>query len=202
MTTRIDVGDGRIIDPGALDAPAVHKPITRPPVKYHKPKKKIGRPPKPKPPRSKHHRTGPGIIKDRRENIPGYTDWEKLRIHQMVQFRNKLGFPNWSRVGVPDGMNKKTAALAWARAKRKAMKDMENLEKAGLITDEDDQHAREAMFETLKIMRAPVNMDLRLKAAAQVLAYTKSKPVQKTETKIDAAEAWLARIAQADASED
>jgi hypothetical protein len=129
------------------------------------------------------------------DEVPGYREWLQYRVAQMAQFRNKLGFPDWKRTGTPPGMNKTEVARMWTLAQGKAKKDMAVLEKAGLLPD--DEIAREATEATLKVMRATkVDPKTRLAAAGQLLAYYKVKPVTKTETKLDAAEAFLAAIAK------
>jgi hypothetical protein len=131
-------------------------------------------------------------------DTPGFKEWFQYRVAQMAQFRNKLGFPDWRAVGTIKGMAGHEVKLMWAAARRKALKDMAILEKAGLLPD--DEIAREATEATLKVMRADkVDSKTRLAAAGQLLAYYKVKPVQKTETKLDVAEAFLAEIAAKEA---
>jgi hypothetical protein len=152
----------------------------------------------------KKKRPGPTSRQILSATIPGYSSWVQMRVAQMAQFRNKLGFPDWRRTNIPNGMTKAASKRAWAEAKRKAKIDMDNLERAGLLNDDDI--AREATEVTLTIMRSPVNADMKLKAATQLLNFYKAKPVSKSEMKLDAAEAWLAAIAQgepeAEPSED
>jgi hypothetical protein len=124
----------------------------------------------------------------------------RVRLAQIAAFRNKIGFGCWIRGG-PDGMRRAWAKKLWGTARVRAKKDVENLEKAGLIASDDDI-AKEATTKMLEIMRSPSSVDIRLKAATQLLTFYKAKPVQRVENKVDLAEAWLADIAKANNDED
>lgn len=108
---------------------------------------------------------------------------------------------NTSRFGIPDGMRRDEADAAWEVAFRKAERNMEELEEAGLVVpadtkETDEQAARAALQTSLAIMRSPLDAKTRLAAANTVLAYTKSKPATKVEAAVDTAEAWLAAVAK------
>lgn len=203
MVKLVDIGDGRIIEmlepgeePPALPAkrPRIANPGTKPGrKKTSEPRYKrktddeaIGR----------RGRTG-----QERRHVPGYVEWLSLRSMEMAQFRNKPGFSSWKRSNVPDGMRKEDAEKAWEEARRKARIDMANLKKAGVV-DETDARAEEALLATLEVMRSPMNQDHKLKAARQVLEWTKAKPVAKSEVTVNAAEAWLASIADQTSTEE
>lgn len=124
--------------------------------------------------------------------IPGYHAWWKERCRQIQQFFNKPGGPVRRRFGIPDGMRREDVAAAWDEARRRARMDMENIK---TVMPNLDDAASEALENTLTIMRSPMNQDMQLKAARQVLEWTMAKPASKQEMKIDAAEAWLASIA-------
>ena len=126
--------------------------------------------------------------------VPGYKEWLGSRAKQIFQFRGQTGFSQWSRSGIPDGMRKAKAQEAWSDARKKANKHMANMKKAGLIPD--DEIVQKATMATLEIMESPMNQDMRLKAARQLLEWYKAKPVSKTEMTVNAAEAWLATLAE------
>lgn len=138
-----------------------------------------------------------GRIKGSRDHIPGYREWELRRRQQIMAFYVERS----SRRGVPDGMRRDEADARWAEAKELAKKDMANLKNAGVISP-DDERAEEAMLATLEIMRSPMNVRERLAAARQVLEWTKAKPASKTEMTVNAAEAWLASLAESDGDSD
>jgi hypothetical protein len=106
--------------------------------------------------------------------------------------------PGYSRrTNVPDGMRKEEAQQAWAEAKESAKQTMAELEKAGVVTAEDDPKATEALEAAITVMRSPQNQQTKLAAARLVLEYTKSKPASKQHVTVDAAEAWLKEVAAA-----
>lgn len=198
----IPVGDGRTVEvtEGELFAPPPAPPAPKP-----KPKNRKKRPVSKKPiyqtkaveeggrPELRGPNVNRGFIKHL-ETIPGYREWLRMRRAQINQFRNKLGFPSWkTRRGIPDGMRREDAEAAWAEARRKAKIDMANIKT--IITIEDDR-AEEALVSTLEIMRSPMNQTMRLAAARQVLEWTRAKPAAKSEVTVNAAEAWLAQIAE------
>lgn len=100
------------------------------------------------------------------------------------------------RLGVPDGMRKAQADELNNEARESAKQTMADLEKAGVLADDTDA-AKEALEATLTIMRSPGDKKVRLQAAGQVLAYTKSKPASKSELTVNKAEEWLAAVATA-----
>jgi hypothetical protein len=189
----VDIGDGRIIEfvePGEQSPEPIKKPRIKNPgskpgrtktttPRYEKKGSPCGRKP------------GSGGTRD---HIPGYREWLSLRATELAQFRNKPGFASWKRHGVPDGMRKQDAEKAWAEARRKAEIHMANLKKAGLLPD--DELIVKATQATLEIMESPMNQDMKLKAARQLLEWYKPKPVAKSEVTVNAAEAWLASIAE------
>jgi len=124
--------------------------------------------------------------------IPGYHEWWKERCRQIQQFFNKPGGPVRRRFGVPDGMRREDAEVIWAEARRKAKIDMANIKK---VQPDMDERAEEALLSTLEVMRSPMNQTVQLAAARQVLEWTKAKPATKSEMTVNAAEAWLASIA-------
>jgi len=125
--------------------------------------------------------------------IVGYREWYQERCRQIIQFFNKPGGPVRRRFGVPDGMRREDAEPLWAEARRKAKIDMENLKAAGV--ELADERAEEALEATLVVMRAPMNQQMQLAAARQILEWTKAKPAAKSEMTVNAAEAWLASLA-------
>ena len=79
-------------------------------------------------------------------------------------------------------------------ARKKATKTMNELIENGVI-DSDDKMACEAMYKSMTIMRtAGLHPDLQLKAARQVLEWTKAKPESKSKVTVQTAEDWLEAV--------
>jgi hypothetical protein len=193
---QIDIGDGRIVEMTEVgDGPPDLTPVVKP--RHKNPGQNAGKRKK-----TKHqatfkdsprgvHKLGKSAWTEKMK-IPGYREW--LIGRRRVVEKLFLTKPK-CRKGVPDGMRREEAEQMWVIAKKKAKEDMAKLEKAGLI-DPTDEHAREAMQSTLEVMRSPMNQQIRLQAARQVLEWTRAKPATKTEMTVNAAEAWLASLAE------
>jgi hypothetical protein len=192
----IPVGDGRTaeITVGELFAPPPAPPVSNKGVRAGLRKKAT----------SKHYTykgtkpfptlaNGSKEMNRRREVVPGYAEWLRERMREIQQFFNKPGGPTRKRGGVPDGMRREEAEAIWAEARRRARIDMDNIKK---VDPDIDERAEEAMLSTLEVMRSPMNQQIKLAAARQVLEWTKAKPAAKQEVTVNAAEAWLAKIAE------
>jgi len=192
----VPTSEGRMIEvmEGELRAPSPEPTPAKKTTKPRKPRKKA---------ESDHNKSKgawkrPDLKEDhpvhkKSREIPGYREWYRERMRQIQQFFNKPGGPVRRRRGVPDGMRREEAEKLWAEARRKAKIDMENIKK---VMPDLNESAAEALETTLTIMRSPMNQDMQLKAARQVLEWTMAKPVNKTEMTVNAAEAWLAQIAE------
>ena len=99
-----------------------------------------------------------------------------------------------SRTGIPDGMRKAEAELMWKEVKESANETMKELEKAGVLENDDDA-AKEALQYHIEVMRAKGNKEARLRAARTVLEFTKAKPASRVHATVDSAEAWLKAVA-------
>jgi hypothetical protein len=187
----VNIGDGRVIEMKeevAVKA-APPKPKKDPSLKK---RKKPGKPTKRKnTAKARFLQKGLNRMK---ETVPGFAEWCLLQRLETHRFFNKPGLTERRRFGTPNGMTPRQAAWHWGEAKRKAKDDMATLEKAGLLPD--DELVREATEYTLTIMRGPMNQDMGLRAARQILEWYKSKPVSRSETTINAAEAFLAGLAE------
>lgn len=205
-TEIVHIGEGRYIEmtKGELPAPPPPKPKakgTRAGKRIKSTTPKDGRVANPK------MKSGPqnGASEDhayRRKLrvVPGYAEWLSLRSRQFVPMRTSLGFKPWGRMGVPDGMRREEADVIWAEARRRARIDMENIK--AKEPDILDERAEEALIATLEVMRSPLNQDMKLKAAKQVLEWTKAKPAAKTEMTVNTAEQWLASLAEPEQEDD
>lgn len=104
--------------------------------------------------------------------------------------------------GVPDGYTKETAEVMWAEARQSAEKTMSELIETGVMdapdTSDDAAKAAEALTKCLTIMRSAAHTEMQLKAASQVLAYTKAKPEQRVKATVQSAEDWLSQVTQAE----
>lgn len=105
----------------------------------------------------------------------------------------RRGLPG-ARQGIPDGMRKAEATKLSAEAAESAKQTMADLKQAGVVVG-IDAASEEALTMTLQIMRAPGDKKVRLAAAKQVLEWTRAKPATKSDVTLNAAEAWLAAIA-------
>lgn len=190
----INIGDGRIVEmteAGELPAqPAKRQRIKNPGSKAGL-RKKSERPAKRPENESKANNH---LNFQARNHIPGNAEWVAAR--RVIGQKLAIGKPK-SRLGIPDGMRRAEAEEAWAVAREKARKDMVNLKRAGII-DPTEERAEEAMLATLQIMHGPMNQAIRLQAAHQVLEWTKGKPTSRSEVTVNAAETWLASLAEDD----
>lgn len=179
----VSIGEGKVIDLGDLEKPQAPKSKPKPNRKLNKKTKRA---------RRKQGMGTPNFA----DKPKGFQEWRNLRLAQVAKFYNKIGFRTSggrTRFGIPDGMTARQATLAWAKARERAKIDMANLENAGLLPD--DEIVKEATEATLVVMRSPMNQDMQLRAARQILDFYKTKPVTKSETTVNAAEAWLASLA-------
>lgn len=142
----------------------------------------------PKPPKKyKTHKTRQRRIRE----VPGYMEWFTERSEQLLRVRPvKRG----RRIGQPAGWYEKDANEAWVKARELAKRDMEKIKK----TVELDARAEEALESALEVMRSPMSQGTKLAAAKLVLEYTKAKPASESKVTVNAAEAWLASIAESD----
>lgn len=108
-------------------------------------------------------------------------------VHAYSVVKKKHGRP----LGSADGMTREQSQKAWAIAREKAKQDMAKIKEYMTF---DDDRAEEALLNTLEVMRSPMNQEIKLKAARQVLEWTRAKPVTKSEVTVNAAEAWLASL--------
>lgn len=127
---------------------------------------------------------------------------EKRKANQLRGPRPK----EWSRFGIPDGMNREQAKWFWRQSKLEATLTMNKLEEAGVIPAADEtpdaDAARAALHYALTVMRGPVEQKLGLQAAGLVLTYTKAKPAQKQDITINKAEEWLNAVTADNGKED
>ena len=105
-----------------------------------------------------------------------------------------------SRKGVPDGWKGRREEVVQikAEAEREAERIMAHLAQDGYIdeTDLDEKAGNSALRMALAIVHDRTEKsEVRLKAATLVANFTKSRPVQKVETVVSPAEAWLAQLA-------
>jgi len=191
----VDIGEGRIVEMTELgEAPPSSAPVRKAPKQS-----KGSRAGKRKKSASawntketgKHQGRNPGPRK-KIQTVPGFADWFLMRKQQDNQYL--IANKSKSRFGIPDGMRKEEAMAAWAEARRKAQIHMANLKKVGLLPE--DELIVKATQATLEVMESPLNQDMKLKAARQLLDFYKPKPVSKSEVTVNAAEAWLASIAE------
>jgi hypothetical protein len=205
MTKRlVDIGEGRIVEMTELEEgkpsssrsrkPSAKKPGSKKPKAKGKGKSKRKRAETAYGVKYKGKGRGrhPGTLLKRM--IPGYVEWWNMRQKQNSEYM--IG--SRSRFGVPDGMRKQEAEKEWAEARRKAEIHMANMKQAGLLPE--DEIVQKATQATLEILEGPMNQDMKLKAARQLLDFFKAKPVSKSEVTVNAAEAWLASLADEDKS--
>jgi hypothetical protein len=62
----------------------------------------------------------------------------------------------------------------------------------------DDEIAKAAIFATLKVLHEPSSPAVTLQAANILLTYTKQKPASKSDVTVNAAEAFLTALSEAD----
>jgi hypothetical protein len=104
--------------------------------------------------------------------------------------------------GVPDGYTAKTIAPLRAAAERdaerliKIMEEQDILLPTDELLDNDAAMAKEALKETIIILRTPGDARNKLAAARTVLEYTRQKPAQNSNVTVSKAEDFLAALAE------
>jgi hypothetical protein len=107
----------------------------------------------------------------------------------------------YSRLGVPTGYKKATAALAWADAAAKADEAMRALETRGLVEtspplDSDEAIAKAVLHEAVKLALGPGGKRTKMAALKIVLDFTKARPAERIATRTTI-EDWLRWITDA-----
>ncbi|MBK3774765.1 hypothetical protein GAY31_11420 [Azospirillum brasilense] len=110
--------------------------------------------------------------------------------------------------GVPNGWTKQDVIAAQEAAKPIAQEKLQAMKDKDLVTL-DDNRAEKALLHLLEVLEAKSDdgkylypVAERNKAAAKVLEFTKVKPVQKQEVKLDAAEQFLFELMKRDTSNE
>lgn len=100
-----------------------------------------------------------------------------------------MSAPGWAR-------HRAKRLRVWAVACAEAKQIVDKLIKRGIMADEteDDKAAAEALAYQIAVHRDPAaNPKLRLQASKTVLEFTKAKPVNRIEAKVNA-EDWLSSL--------
>lgn len=185
MTTNdiIHIGDGRYV---TKTEDGVFRPLPPPPRKYrqHKVNKERWVPTEKVPFCSKPNKKNEKALMA--ERIPGYKEY-LLYFHS---YRAKYGFVG-RKVGHPWGYREGKLAELQKEAAIQVQKDMENIKKKLEL----DEVAEEAMVGALTVLRNPNSQQTKLTAAKLLLEFSKTKPVARSEVSVNAAEAWLASLA-------
>ena len=116
------------------------------------------------------------------------------------------------RNGIPDGMRREEAEQLWAQARLKAeflMSEFEkeemaefpaasDIEKEQALRDgtyTEEEMARQTLKEAFVMALSPLtHSTVKMQAMRTILEYTKAKPAQKTDLRLNSAEAWLAEV--------
>jgi pyruvate/2-oxoacid:ferredoxin oxidoreductase alpha subunit len=184
----IHIGDGKHIEmaEGSLKPPpAVEPKKPRADKGSKQPAVSPKRPPKKTKVAGENH-----WFTKRLKTIPGYKEWLALRTNQMLVGIRR---PRGKKPGTPHGMRWHEAQPLWEIAKQKAKVHMANIKK---VIPLEDERAEKALLATLEVLESPMNQTTKLAAARQVLEWTRAKPASKQEVTVNAAEAWLASIAE------
>jgi hypothetical protein len=111
----------------------------------------------------------------------------------------------WSRLGVPTGYTRATAAEARAGAEEQADAAMRSLEAQGVVLadvlpDTDEAMANAALRELLIIAISPGNARTKLQAINTLLAFTKAKPTERRAIRrtSNTTDEWMQSVLQAD----
>lgn len=180
------IGDGRYIHlkPGAALLPPLPPPRKGKPYKHNPerwaPVEKIPSCSKPNKKRDKSIYAA---------TIPGYKEFTAF----WHGIRAKYGFVG-RKLGHPWGIREKKLSLLQKKASKQVQKDMENIKNKLEL----DEVAEEALTGALTVLRNPNSQQTKLSAAKLLLEFSKTKPVAKSEVSINAAEAWLASLADDD----
>jgi hypothetical protein len=179
----IHIGDGRYVhktEEGVFE-PLPPPPLKGRPYKYNKERwAAVEKVPSHSRPNKKNEKA---ILK---ATLPGYIEYS-LFFHS---FKTKYGFIG-RKVGHPWGYREGKLAELQKEAAKQVQKDMENIKKKLEL----DEVAEEAMVGALTVLRNPNSQQTKLTAAKLLLEFSKTKPVAKSEVSVNAAEAWLASLA-------
>jgi hypothetical protein len=180
------IGDGRYVHlkPGEALLPPPPPPRKGRPYKYNKERwAKPEKVPSHSRPNKKNDKAIYAAL------IPGYKEFSAF----WHEIRCKYGF-NGRKLGHPWGIREKKLTRLQKKAAKQVQKDMENIKKKLEL----DEVAEEALTGALTVLRNPNSQQTKLAAAKLLLDFSKTKPVAKSEVSINAAEAWLASLADDD----
>jgi hypothetical protein len=158
---------------------------------------KVKRPGRKKsPPRTKSDRKNPKAA-EALSRLWADPVWaEKTKERMRLSAVKRKGNPAMSRLGVPDGMRRADAKKAWAKARKKAAKFMEEFEDQGVVVrvpvpESDDEKAKASLNEACVMALGPTDSRTKLAAIRTVLEFTKQKPTQKIDNALSGPEEWL-----------
>jgi hypothetical protein len=139
---------------------------------------------------------------------------EKMKRRDQARIKTAKRNPTkFSRYGVPDGMRRAEATLAWAQANELADKFIAALKQNGEIPDEsytvivkagtdilipttDDGLAEVALREAFVLAVGPSTPQVKAQALNIVLTYTKAKPASRAKLQLGEVTDFLDQIAR------
>lgn len=124
--------------------------------------------------------------------------WKKYWAQPGIREKRRANPKRYTRVGIPDGLDREYADLLWWEAGVFADKYMTEFEEAGVVRpddqilpESDEAAGKAALREAVKIALGPVPLQHKLSAINIVLQYTKQKPISKVEASLKTPEEWL-----------
>jgi hypothetical protein len=152
--------------------------------------------------KKKTDRKHPGASEKFKKNWadPVWRDKQLALIRAGVAKRKAEGTTK-TRIGVPDGMRKEEAAVAWEKARDlgkrfiKIMEDKELVEKV-VVPGTPEEMAKRALEEAFVFAVGPhTSIKEKVSYIRTVLEWTKAKPESASKLTVTKAEDWLAELA-------
>jgi len=129
---------------------------------------------------------------------PRLAEWNRWRYANPELEKARREGIGKAKVLCPAHMTKAEGERHWRKCYRKAVYLMDELEKEGVVQFSrmipEDEMARQALLEAFAMSLSDLSAKEKIAAINTVLAYTKAKPAQKTDLRLNNAEAWLAEV--------
>lgn len=130
---------------------------------------------------------------------------EKMRLRNIKRVEMRASDPNpmrFTRVGVPNGMRRRTAVKVWAKADKAADRFIQMLKDEGdlpqvTVPDTDAGMAEAALKEAFLLAVVPGDLKIKTANIRTILEWTRAKPESKSKVTVSTAEDWL-KAAQED----
>jgi hypothetical protein len=122
--------------------------------------------------------------------------WRAAGLERLAKVSRESAAKGQRRFGVYDGMRRAEAEVINQKAAVKAKEIVAKMKTKGIVDEDIDPRAEQALTAAVQVLETPTNQQTKLAAARLLLDFLKSKPTSKQEVTVNAAEQWLAAIAE------